>query len=231
MRRTASWVTVTVSALSAGLAACSSSATTSASGQAATQPATSAAAPASTAAASTAAATQAATKAATRPSFTASAVPTTLDPCQVVTAAEASALAGTTFGAGKEEPSGTNGKLCVYGYQTTNVFTVIVGQAATQAAAQAAWSQAESEAKSTLSKQLPSGMTLNVHTQDVPGLGDRAATVTGSASIEGRTIGASAIYLLKGATFVTFADEQLGSHTPSAADMETEAQTALSRVP
>ena len=50
---------------------------------------------------------------------------------------EASALAGTTFGPGKEEASGTNGKRCVYGSQTTNVFMVIVGQAATTADADA----------------------------------------------------------------------------------------------
>jgi hypothetical protein len=41
----------------------------------------------------------------------------------------------------------------------------------------------------------------------------------------------SAIYLLKGATFLSFSDLVLGAQGPSASAMQTEAATALSRVP
>ena len=120
MRRTAATLPVIASALL--LAACSSPATTASSPPAspAASQASSPAAPAS--AAGSAAATQ-------------SAAPTSLDPCQLVTSSEASALAGTTFGPGQEEASGQGGKRCVYGSQTTNVFMVEVGQAASPAAA------------------------------------------------------------------------------------------------
>jgi hypothetical protein len=65
----------------------------------------------------------------------------------------------------------------------------------------------------------------------VPGLADRAATVYGSTSVAGHTIGFSGIYLLKGSTFLAFQDTLLGHDPPSAADMESEAQKAVARVP
>src|SRR4051812_39997261 len=66
------------------------------------------------------------------PSPTGSARATTLDPCQLVTAAEASQLSGVTFGPGKEETTGSDntGKRCTYGSQTKNVFFVQVVSAA-----------------------------------------------------------------------------------------------------
>src|SRR5262245_65717867 len=52
-----------------------------------------------------------------------SGAPSTIDPCELVTQQEASALAGTSFGPGKEESDGSNGqRRCIYGYQTKNVF-------------------------------------------------------------------------------------------------------------
>jgi len=169
--------------------------------------------------------------AAQSPAATQSAAPTSLDPCQLVTSSEASALAGTTFGPGKEEKSGTNGKLCVYGYQTSNVFIVVVGQSATKAAAQAAWSHEQSRAQAALKKQVPAGISIAIQTKNVSGLADRAATVTGSATVAGQTIGESAIYLLKGITFLSFSDLVLGHAAPGAAAMEAEADKALARVP
>ena len=215
MRPTAATLTVLASALL--LAACSSPATT-ASSQPASPAAAQASSPASAAAPASAAPTQ-------------SAVATSLDPCQLVTSSEASSLAGATFGPGQDEPNGKNGKRCVYGSQTTNVFTVEVGQAASPAAAEADWSAEQARAQALINKKLPAGISLSAHKTNVSGLGDRAAFVSGSASAAGQTIGLSGIYLLKGATFLAFQDLLLGHAAPGEAAMEAEARTALSRVP
>ena len=209
MRRTAATFPVIGFALL--LAACGSPATTASS-----QPAAPASAQPSSP--SSAAATQ-------------SAVATSLDPCQLVTGSEASSLAGTTFGPGQEESSGRNGKRCVYGSQTTNVFMVEVGQDADPAAARADWSAEQARAQALISKKLPAGIGLSAHTTNVSGLADRAAFASGSASAAGQTIGLSGIYLLKGTTFLAFQDVLLGHPAPGEAPMEAEAQKALARVP
>ena len=214
MRRTAAALAVISSALL--LTACSSPVSTSSSsdtaGPAATPSSAAAAAPGSAPASQ-------------------SGVATSLDPCQLVPSSEASALAGTTFGSGKEESTGQHGKECVYGSQTTNVFTVEVGQDPDATAARADWSKERARAQRLLTKKLPAGISLSVNTKDVSGLGDRAAVAAGSASAAGQTIGFSGIYLLKGATFVGFQSLLLGHPAPSASAMEAEAQKALARVP
>lgn len=156
---------------------------------------------------------------------------TPLDPCQLVTSSEASALAGTTFGTGREEKTSGGGKVCVYGYQTTNVFTVEVGQDKSAADARAQWSQEESKARSLLKTKVPAGISVHVQTADVPGLADRAATVYSKNQIAGRIFGISGIYLLKGGTVVDFQDLLLGGAPPSTSALESQARTTLSRVP
>jgi hypothetical protein len=226
MRRTAVLFPVLVPVLAVPLAACASSSTT-----AAAPPAVSTAAAASLAA-SSAASSAASAAASSAAALSPSAEPTTaLDPCKLVTSSEASALAGTTFGPGKEEPSGTSGKRCVYGSATLNVFTVIVGQAATVADADAQWSSAQSEAQAAVSKNLPAGVSVSVHTDTLTGIADKAALASGSAAISGQTINEIAIYLLKGTTFLSFSDLVLNKNAPGEAAMKAEAQTALSRVP
>ena len=74
-------------------------------------------------------------------------------------------------------------------------------------------------------------MDVSLNTQNVTGLGDRAATASGSASAAGQTIGLSGIYLLKGVTFLAFQDLLLGHTPPSASAMQAEARKALARVP
>jgi len=160
-----------------------------------------------------------------------SAVPTALDPCQLVTSAEASSLAGTTFGDGTEETSDGGGKQCFYGGQTMNVFSVEVAQAPDAATAQAAWSQEEAEAQDAIKKNVPAGITVALTTGDVTGLGDRAATISGSATISGQTINASGIYVLKGATFFAFQDLVLGKSAPAPAALQAQARATLGRVP
>ena len=228
MRRSAALLTVTAAVVAAALAACSSSGS-SGTTPPAPQPATEQASAAATAAAASPAATSAATSPGTVSSQSGAA--TSLDPCQIVPASEASALAGVTYGAGQEEPSGTDGKRCVYGSQTDHVFSVIVGQAATVADADTEWSAERADAQAALTKQVPSGVKFHEQTQDVSGLADRASVATGSVSLGGESIAASAIYLLKGAVFLSFSDVVVGGAAPTATAMEAEAQKALARVP
>jgi hypothetical protein len=179
-----------------------------------------------------AAATSPATIAPTAPAPTsASAATTAMDPCQLVTSAEASALAGTTYGAGQEETFSGGGKKCVYGSATKNVFTVEAAAATDAAAAQAQWSATQAQAKALVSTKLPPGVQATLDTSNVAGLGDRAATLFGSMSLGGQTIGFSGIYVLKGATFFAFQDLVVGQAPPSAAAMTTQAQTVLTRIP
>src|SRR5690242_18375456 len=65
--------------------------------------------------------------------------PVALDPCVLVTASEASTLAGVTFASGTEGTTEGGSKTCAYGAKTANVFTVLVAQAPDAATAQADW--------------------------------------------------------------------------------------------
>ena len=161
-----------------------------------------------------------------------SAVTTSLDPCQLVTAQEASSLAGASFGPGREETDSGGGKICVYGYQTLNVFIVLVALAPDAATAQADWALEESRAQAKLGQLTGYGSGTNIKLNDVSNLprADRAAVGSGSAVLSGRTIGISAIYVVKGATFFTFSDLVLGHAGPSISAMESQAQTVLTRL-
>ncbi len=166
------------------------------------------------------------------PTTSASAKATTLDPCQLVTAAEASALSGVSFGAGVESTVGDAGttKRCVYGSQTKNVFSVIVATAASADAAQADWTAEEAQADASLASGFGAGLPVNVTKTDLTGLGDRAAVGTGSETIQGQTISGGAIYLLKGPNFLTFSDLTLGT-APTADALKAQAATSLDRMP
>jgi len=158
-------------------------------------------------------------------------VATTLDPCQLVTAAEASTLSGATFGAGLEETTGTNGtgKRCTYGSQTTNVFFVQVASSDNAADAQAAWATEEAAADADIASGF-GGVTANFTKTDLTGLGDKAAVGTGSATIQGVTISAGVIYLLKGPNFLAFGDLTRAT-APTADALQAQAATSLARMP
>jgi hypothetical protein len=150
-------------------------------------------------------------------------VPTSLDPCQVVPAGEAPQLAGTTFGAGKEETTSGNGKICVYGGQTLDVFSVIVAQAPDVATAQAGKAAAEAQIQSEAGK--------GVQVTEVPNFADGAAYTAGSYTISGQTFNIAAFYALKGTIFFGFSDLLLNKPAPTAAALQAEAQTVLGRLP
>ncbi len=158
------------------------------------------------------------------------AVPTSFDPCQLVTASEASSLAGVTYGPGLETTNSGNGKNCVYGAQTLNVFTVLVAVASDAATADADWATEEAQVKSALNTSAK-GVSVDISISDVSLSGaDMAAVGTGGATIEGEKLAATAVYFLKGAVFVAFSDLVLGKSAPSASDMENEANTVLGRI-
>jgi hypothetical protein len=148
---------------------------------------------------------------------------TTIDPCQLVTQDEASALAHASFGPGQEEGGGVR-KDCVYGAQTPNVLSVYVVQAASVGDAQAGWNQLLAEAKQGAGQaagmlQLSSDSTI----------GDRAEWVElGLAQIH---ISARGLAFQKGVVGVYVIDLVRGGSAPSLADMTAQAQTILGRLP
>ncbi|MGH2511857.1 MAG: hypothetical protein ACRDGQ_04130 [Candidatus Limnocylindrales bacterium] len=160
----------------------------------------------------------------TAPSDLPTAAPTALDPCQVVPVGEASQLAGTTFGPGKESTTKDGTKICTYGANTTNVFTVLVGQAANEAAAQAGKAEAETE----IANQATGNVKFSVVS---PQIGDGAADYVGSLTISGATIHGAALYGLKGTIFYGFSDLVLGKPGPTKAQIEAEATVIVGRLP
>jgi hypothetical protein len=158
---------------------------------------------------------------------------TTLDPCQLVTAAEASQLSGATFGAGEEETTGNEGqgKRCTYGAQTANVFFVQVASATSASEAQADWATEEAQLDADISASLPSDLNATTSKTDLTGLGDKAATGTLSESLNGQTININVIYLLKGPNLLAFGDTKLNEPAASIDDLKTQAAISPDRMP
>ncbi|HVD00220.1 MAG TPA: hypothetical protein VNG93_03600 [Candidatus Dormibacteraeota bacterium] len=156
----------------------------------------------------------------------------TLDPCQLVTSQEASVLSGASYGAGREDTSGGS-KICVYGYQTVNVFMVLDAVAADAATAQAGWAQEQAQAQAALQQGVGQGASVSFNVTDVSTItgADRGAAGTATGTFSGHAISGSAIYLLKGATFLTFSDVQVGQTPPTVVAMEAQALTSLGRLP
>jgi hypothetical protein len=162
------------------------------------------------------------------PSFpNATAVPTSLDPCQLVTAQEASTLAGATFGAGKESTTEGNMKICTYGAQTLNVLNVDVAQAPDVATAQAAKDAALAAAEAAAEKQAP-GVTFTQ--TELADFADGALVVSASATISGRTLAISGIYVLSGTTFFAIVDVLIGQPAPTSDALQAQAQVVLGRI-
>jgi hypothetical protein len=146
-----------------------------------------------------------------------------LDPCQLVTQSEASALANANYGPGKEEGNQVRHE-CVYGAQTPNVLDVFVLQGASTADAQAEWDQLLAEAKQAAG-QAANLITLTPET----GIADRAEWVElnlSSIHVSGRGLA-----FLKGSVGVYMVDLVRGGLAPSRTAMSAEAQTVLSRLP
>jgi hypothetical protein len=153
------------------------------------------------------------------------AVATAIDPCQLVTPAEASTLTGASFSAGKESTTEGHGKLCHYSKAGT-IFSVAVAVAPDEATAKAG----EQSAIGLLQKAAANGLKLT----QLPGFADGtdAAILSGSKTIAGQAFAATAIFLLKGTTFVEISDiATLGAKAPSEQQMQDQAKVALTRLP
>lgn len=205
----------------AALAACSGSSPTASSAASASAASSAASVAASAAATPAPTVTEAPSVAA---SSEASANPTAIDPCQLVTADEASALSGATYSAGTETTSG-GANLCTYGGTTFNIFTVTVGQAPDEATAQAG----ETQFVSQLQQVAANGLTVT----QLPGFASNAdaATIEGTVSTGTASVSVSAIYVLRGTTFFGLSDVVIGGSAPSGTDMQAQATTVLGRLP
>jgi hypothetical protein len=188
-------------ALGAALAGCSATPTTTTSNPPTAAPS---AAPASS---SAAAAPQSSTV-------------TTLDPCQLVTAPEASTLTGVSYGSGKAEADPGGARRCVYGYQTKNVFLVIVVQGSSTDQVKAAKDQIRAEAEQALGGQV--AMT------QVSGVGDDAEFIQGPS---GAPIGISGLYVVKGTVGFALVDTLVGGTPPNQATLTGQANTVIGRLP
>ena len=81
-----------------------------------------------------------------------SAVATDIDPCQLITSADASQLVGMKFGAGKASEAENNVKLCTYAAPGPNLFSVEVAVAPDVATAKAAEAAALQDLEDTASQ-------------------------------------------------------------------------------
>ncbi len=157
----------------------------------------------------------------------ATAVPTAIDPCQIVTAAEASTLTGATFATGQESVTDGGGKLCTYAQEGV-VFEVVVGQSPDAATAQAQ----EAVFKSQLENGMAQAGIVNPTLTELPGFetGVDAAVVEGHATVQGVKVSAIGLYALKGAVFLSISDVTIGGTPPSSAEIQTQAHTSLGRI-
>jgi len=152
---------------------------------------------------------------------------TPLDPCQLISSQEASALAGASFGQGKEETTSSGLKICTYGYQTANVFNAEVIQAPDIATAKADQAQFLADLQANLKNLTDQG--LNV-TQD-PSFADGAVMANTTFSSGGVSFTGNAMGFRKGLIFFGFSDLVLGGTAPTDAAMQSEAKNVLERLP
>lgn len=159
----------------------------------------------------------------------ATALVTTIDPCQLITAEEAGTLAKTTFGAGKESTTEGNARICTYGGNTSTVFMVEVAIAPDEATAQSDEAAAKAQIEESASQLAGKGMKVT----ELPGFapGADAILMEGTVAIAGHTVGGRAIYVLHGTTFFGFSDLSLDGAPPTADAMKAEAMTLLGRLP
>jgi hypothetical protein len=156
-------------------------------------------------------------------------VPTSIDPCKLISADEAGKLAGTTFKAGKETTTSGNGRICTYGSATLNVFSVEVAIAPDEATAKSEEAAFQADLNASANKLGGPKVTVS----QLPGFapGTDAALLAATVSVGGKTLGMRGMYVLRGTTFFSFSDIALDKAPPSADTMKSEAMTVLDRLP
>jgi len=158
------------------------------------------------------------------------AVATSIDPCALITSADASTLVGVTFGAGKESDNGKNVKMCTYSAPGPNIFSVEVAIAPDAATAKAQEADTEAELQSKASDLAQLGLTVT----KLPNFAANtdAALMQGGMSAGGQSIAARAMFVLRNTTFFGFSDIAVnGGQPPSEQAMKDEAMTLLGKVP
>ena len=159
-----------------------------------------------------------------------SAVATNIDPCQLITADDASAFVGTKFGAGRESTSENNVKTCNYDAPGPNLFFVEVAVAPDEATAKAAEAAQEADLESQAQDLASLGLTVT----KMPGFAANtdAALMQGSLSEGGVSVAARAMFLLRGTTFVAFSDTAVGGgQPPSEQAFKDKANELLAKLP
>ncbi len=156
-------------------------------------------------------------------SSAATAESTSIDPCTLVTAGEASTLTGLSFPVSSASTLAGFG-ICTYG-EEGNSFVVEVSVAPDPATAKKAEEQAMAQAQN----DLPVAFTITQLPAFAPGVDAVMAQFTGS--LQGSAVSAVGIYLLKGAVFFDITDVAMGGPAPTAAAMQAQAVVSLGRVP
>ena len=158
-----------------------------------------------------------------------SAVATDIDPCQLITSADASSWVGVTFGAGKESDNENNVRSCTYAAPGPNLFIVAVAIAPDADTAKAA----EAAEEADLQSQANQLGTLAI--KKIPNFADNtdAAILQGSMSAGGQKIGARAMYVLRGTTFFAFSDIAInnGGTPPTEQAFKDKANELLAKLP
>jgi len=159
-----------------------------------------------------------------------SAVATDIDPCELITADDASAFVGVKFGAGKESTADNNVKTCNYDGPGPNLFFVEVAVAPDEATAKAAEAAQEADLESQAQDLASLGLTVT----KMPGFAANtdAAIMQGSLSEGGMSVAARAMFLLRGTTFVGFSDTAVGGgEPPSEQAFKDKANELLAKLP
>lgn len=155
-------------------------------------------------------------------------VPTSIDPCSLLTQAEATTLLGTDPGPGKSSTLENNDRMCSYsqGTQVLELLIAVEPDAATAKAGEPAFQATLEHAANDAGLGSPK-LTELPNFED----GVDAALMSGSASAGGMKISAVALWALKGAVIVAISDVSLGGTPPSADNVQAQAHTTLARLP
>jgi hypothetical protein len=117
----------------------------------------------------------------------------------------------------------------VYGAQTKQVFTVTIAIAPDEATAKSEEAAAEQDLKAKAAENAAIGPVVT----ELPNFAPNSDAVMMGAekTLAGYTIGARAIYVLRGATFLGFSDVAIDAKVPTADAVKAEAMTVPGRVP
>jgi hypothetical protein len=157
------------------------------------------------------------------PSTLPTAVATVVDPCELLTAQEASNLSGTNFGGGKEATLPNHVRTCTYlNPPDPTQVTVTVVQAPDVATAQAA----KKEFLNTIKRKMHANVTSTTFD-----MADGGAILRASATDSGMTLNVAAVFVLKGT--IAFGVSELLVNSQSASDdaLKSLAQTVVGRLP